>query len=212
MSKDTELGNYAGTTFTMNLRRSVTILPPNRIEQALGITLDKRLKTVGYETVNEITNTGDRAWSRETGAPCIWILDMFNPSPSTVILRPFRPEATGKIVTTDYFGEIPPDRISVTDQLILFKADGNARGKIGVSPARAKTVAGSYDEEKNILTVVTYDVDPSATYLNQEWNTTADPFSGDAVNAYNDGPLEDGSQMGPFYELESVSPAAFLSP
>jgi hypothetical protein len=32
------------------------------------------------------------------------------------------------------------------------------------------------------------------------------------VNAYNDGPLADGSQMGPFYEIESVSPAAFLKP
>ena len=32
------------------------------------------------------------------------------------------------------------------------------------------------------------------------------------MNAYNDGPLADGGQMGPFYELESVSPAAFLAP
>ena len=32
------------------------------------------------------------------------------------------------------------------------------------------------------------------------------------MNAYNDGPLEDGSQMGPFYELESSSPATKLAP
>ena len=38
------------------------------------------------------------------------------------------------------------------------------------------------------------------------------PFSGDAVNAYNDGPLDDGRQLGPFYEIESVSPAAFFAP
>ena len=49
-------------------------------------------------------------------------------------------------------------------------------------------------------------------YLNQEWNIIKPPFSGDAVNAYNDGPLADGSQMGPFYEIETVSPAAFLKP
>jgi hypothetical protein len=55
-------------------------------------------------------------------------------------------------------------------------------------------------------------VDSSGKYLNQEWKTTKPAFSGDAVNAYNDGPLADGSQMGPFYELESVSPAAFLTP
>ena len=57
-----------------------------------------------------------------------------------------------------------------------------------------------------------FDVDSAASYLNQEWKTDTAPYSGDAVNAYNDGPLADGSQMGPFYELESVSPAAFLAP
>jgi len=30
------------------------------------------------------------------------------------------------------------------------------------------------------------------------------------VNAYNDGPLANGNQLGPFYEIESVAPAAFL--
>ena len=36
--------------------------------------------------------------------------------------------------------------------------------------------------------------------------------TGDAVNAYNDVPLANGTQMGPFFEMESVSPGAFLKP
>ncbi|MCH5599163.1 hypothetical protein MKP09_15225 [Niabella ginsengisoli] len=63
-----------------------------------------------------------------------------------------------------------------------------------------------------MLTIIKYDVTPTGKYLNQEWNTEKLVFSGDAMNAYNDGPLEDGKQMGPFYELESVSPAAALEP
>ena len=55
-------------------------------------------------------------------------------------------------------------------------------------------------------------MEKNGRYLNQEWTTKKPAFSGDAVNAYNDGPLEDGKQMGPFYEIESVSPAAFLAP
>jgi hypothetical protein len=55
-------------------------------------------------------------------------------------------------------------------------------------------------------------MDSTARYLNQEWKTDRLVFSGDAVNAYNDGPLADGAQMGPFYEIESVSPAAMLKP
>jgi hypothetical protein len=62
------------------------------------------------------------------------------------------------------------------------------------------------------LTITAFDVDKNAVYLNQEWNPAKDPLLGDAMNAYNDGPLADGSIMGPFLELESVSPAAFLKP
>ena len=85
------------------------------------------------------------------------------------------------------------------------------RGKLGIHPTRAKNMAGSYDPLKNILTITGFDIDNQAKYLNQEWKTNQPAFSGDAVNAYNDGPLANGTQMGPFYELESVSPAAFLA-
>jgi len=95
---------------------------------------------------------------------------------------------------------------------LYFKADGKSRGKLGMPAKRTKGVAGSYDAINNILTIVTFDVDPKAIYLNQEWTPDKDPLIGDAVNAYNDGPLADGTQMGPFYELESVSPGAFLKP
>ena len=93
------------------------------------------------------------------------------------------------------------------DRVLLFKADGLSRGKLGIHPLRAIPLAGSYDPSAKVLTIIRFDVSPAQPYLNQEWTTQKPPFSGDAVNAYNDGPLADGSQMGPFYELESVSPA-----
>jgi len=49
-------------------------------------------------------------------------------------------------------------------------------------------------------------------YVNSKWETQKEPFRGDAVNAYNDGPLTSGGQLGPFYELESSSPAKELKP
>jgi len=39
-----------------------------------------------------------------------------------------------------------------------------------------------------------------------------DPFSGDVINSYNDGPAKDDSRIGPLYEMEISSPAAFLKP
>jgi hypothetical protein len=159
-----------------------------------------------------MTNTGGQAWTEKTGMPCMWLLDMFPPSPSTTIMVPYENGDGSKPATTDYFGEIPADRVSYANGMLRFKADGKSRGKLGIHPTRAKPMAGSYDPVHRVLTIIVFDVDPHARYLNQEWNTVKPPFSGDAVNAYNDGPLEGGGQMGPFFELESVSPAAFLAP
>ena len=183
-----------------------------RAKKLLGLTADTSVKAVGYQTENSLTNTGTNAWTAETGMPCIWMLDMFNPSENTTVVIPYTEIKDSKPATTNYFGEIAAERIKYENAILFFKADGNSRGKLGIHPAAAKNIAGSYNADKKILTITLFDVDTAAQYLNQEWNTTKLPFSGDAVNAYNDGPLADGKQMGPFYELESVSPAAFLKP
>jgi hypothetical protein len=45
------------------------------------------------------------------------------------------------------------------------------------------------------------------------WEIQKEPFAGDVVNSYNDGPPAPGVKpLGPFYELESSSPAAALAP
>ncbi|GAA4310379.1 DUF6786 family protein [Compostibacter hankyongensis] len=212
MKKDMQLQNYAGATLNLSVNRKITLLDRPSAESQLSIQLGDSVKAVGYQTDNTITNTGNKAWTAETGMPCIWILDMFRPAPRTVIAVPYRHPEDHKtpVATADYFGQIPPDRLKYDNGVLFLKADGKSRGKLGVPPGRAKTVAGSYDPESNVLTIIHFDMDSTGKYLNQEWNTDKPVFSGDAVNAYNDGPLEDGSQMGPFYEMESVSPAAAL--
>lgn len=215
MRKEMTLENYAGTELQVQADRTVAILNKSKIAGQLGIEPAADIKSVGYLASNSITNRGNTAWDEKTGMPCIWMLDMFNPSEKTVIAIPYQTDVkdtSSKIATTDYFGQIPSDRIKYKNGVLLFRADGKSRGKLGLGPARAKNLAGSYDAAGNVLTLIMYDLDPAGRYLNQEWNTKKPPFSGDAVNAYNDGPLQNGTQMGPFYELESVSPAAFLQP
>ncbi|MES2109028.1 MAG: DUF6786 family protein [Bacteroidota bacterium] len=211
LSKIATLLNYAGTTLNLQIDRDIEILEAADVKNKLGIDLDNKVKSVAFHTTTTLTNTGTKAWDKQTGAPCIWNLDMFSPSPKTITVVPYN-DGTGKVATTDYFGEIPKDRITMKNGILLFKADGKSRGKLGMQAARTKKLAGNYDGENNILTIIQFDADPGSTYLNQEWRTDREPFIGDAVNAYNDGPLADGSQMGPFFELESVSPAAFLKP
>jgi len=45
------------------------------------------------------------------------------------------------------------------------------------------------------------------------WEMQKKPYAGDVINAYNDGSPEPGAPpLGPFYELETSSPAAALKP
>ena len=215
LQKNMQLINYKGTQLYLSAERSIKILSNDEIAQRIGLSLDALVKVVAYQTDNTITNNGKSAWTEATGMPCIWMLDMFTPSPRTVIVVPYKNlsgKPFNKVITSDYFGQIPPDRLKHSDDMLFLKADGKSRGKLGVDPSYAKPFAGSYDPGHKVLTIIMFDLDSSAKYLNQEWNTTKPTFSGDAVNAYNDGPLADGTQMGPFYEMESVSPAAFLKP
>jgi len=117
------------------------------------------------------------------------------------------------VVNDEYFGKVPSDRLVVGDGMIYFKIDGKLRSKIGLPFGRARSLCGSYDSEKSILTLLwcTIPSEPMP-YVNSNWGEQEDPFNGDVINSYNDGPVDDGSILGPFYELESSSPAAELQP
>lgn len=43
-----------------------------------------------------MTYRGEKAWTRETGLPSIWILGMFPPTPATTIVIPLNPESDAK--------------------------------------------------------------------------------------------------------------------
>ena len=205
---------WSGTKRRIRLERRIVLLNEQEIGKALGVDLaGASIRSVGYTTANRLINQGD-AWTRETGAVSIWMLGMFKPSPKTTIVIPFRKDADGVIVKDDYFGKIPAERLTVNPDkgVLYFCADGDRRGQIGLNKKRAKEVLGSYDAENNILTIVKYTLPAGdADYVNAAWEKQQDPYNGDVVNAYNDGIPGPGlEKMGPFYELESSSPAAFL--
>jgi len=211
------LRNYAGTEFRLAARREVRLLNTGAVSKIVGIDLGPELRSVGFESVNTITNTGAAEWKKETGLLSVWILGMFNPSPSTTIIVPFKagPEPElGPAVNDAYFGKVPADRLTVGEGVAYFKGDGMRRSKIGISPLRAKPVLGSYDAQNKVLTLVTFTLPKGVSdYVNSMWELQDKPYGGDAVNSYNDGPAEPGAKpLGPFYELETSSPAAALKP
>ncbi len=213
-TKSCNLKNFSGNDFSIKIDREIKLLTRREAEHSLGIDLKNELSFVAYQTKNSISNQGKTQWTEKTGALSVWMLSMFNPSSGVTIFIPYNQDiASGIVVNDDYFGKVPPDRLIVKDGIIWFKADGRLRSKIGITSDRAKNLYGSYDAIHNVLTIIWCELHTGNTkYVNSKWGSQSDPFSGDVINSYNDGPLEDGSQLGPFYELESSSPAAFLKP
>jgi len=207
--------NWSGHTWDMRVEREIILLEESQLEKELGTDLSNTVKVVAYETVNTISNVGDQAWDETTGMPSIWILGMMKHGPETTVVIPFktRGDGLGIAVTDDYFGKVPAERLLVNEAngVLYFSADGNYRSKIGISPQRSKGVAGSWDALNKVMTIVEYNRPPSdqAQYVNSLWEMQEAPFQGDAINSYNDGPV-DGGQLGPFYEIETSSPALGL--
>jgi len=139
---------------------------------------------------------------------------MLRAGPQTVVIVPYKPgdgSELGPAIRSDYFGEVPADRLRILPEVALFRADGGYRSKIGTSQARARNVLGSIDFAAGVLTIVRFSMPEDPTqqkYMNNLWGGPHEaPYRGDVANAYNDGPNPAGEQLGAFYEIESLSPA-----
>jgi len=215
--KDLHPTNYSGTKFDIRIRRQIELLGTAEIWADLQIDPIDGIGIVGFESKNSLVNIGKEPWKKETGLLSLWSMGMFNASPSTTVIVPIKtgPESElGIPVTSDYFGQVPPDRLKVKDDVAFFKADAKYRSKIGIGPRRAKPIFGSYDAERHVLTLIQYKLPAGETdYVNSAWKIQDNPYAGDVVNSYNDGPPPTGGkQLGQFYELETSSPAAALAP
>lgn len=207
--KKMQLVNYQEYTFDIEVNRTVTIFEKKQIEEELGIDITNKIDYVAYQSNNEIVNIGDQSWAKESGLLSIWILGMYIPSKNTTVILPYRDSLT---LNSSYFGSIPPDRLTITDKHVMFKGDGTHRFKLGLPPQNIMPFIGSFDADKQILTIVSYTFEEDNSYVNSVWRSQKNPYQGDVINSYNDGPLENGEQLGPFYELESSSGVKELKP
>ena len=207
-ARSARLVNASGTEFEFTLERTVEVLDCPRALSELGQD-SQGLSVVAFESRNTLTNTAATPWRRETGLLSIWILGMFPPSPRCAVLLPLGVlRGHDRFVNSAYFGAVPRERLTCFDssigQTLWFRADGAERGKIGVLPDAARPIAGSWDAERGVLTVVSFTLPiGERSYVNSQWQARqAEPYRGDVVNTYNDGPSAPGAEpFGPFYEL-----------
>lgn len=216
----TTLINVSRTVFEIGIDREIVLLDDGAIARAIGQGFGGAdgVRAVGFESRNRITNIGAEPWTKATGLLSIWIPGMFMPGPRTTVAIPYRagPEhELGPVVNDAYFGAIPPERLVAGDGVLFFRADAQHRGKLGITPARALPVAGSWAPDSGVLTIIQHSApEPLATeYVNSMWQHQDDPFAGDVINSYNDGPTTPGGEaIGGFYEIETSSPALALVP
>jgi hypothetical protein len=243
MAATMKLQNASATDFQLDVRREVRLLGNSDLGRLLGSQAAamigrKGVRLVAYETSNRLTNRGG-PMTRAGGLVSIWILGMLNCGPQCAVLVPYKDGDASRLgppVKSDYFGPVPPERLKVlpspsplppgegpgvragtaVNGVLLFRADGNYRSKIGISQRAARNVLGSIDFQLGVLTLVQFSMPDDPTrelYMNNAWGGPhAEPYSGDVVNSYNDGPPEPGKKgLGPFYEIESLSPARPLA-
>lgn len=215
--KKMTVNNWSNTEFRVDVERTARLLGRDEAKTLLGLPSlggKDALGFVAFETKNTIENDLKVPWVKDTGLLSIWILGMFAPAADARVVIPFETKGAkgGEIVNDRYFGKVPADRLTVNEAqgFLTLKCDGKERGKIGLGPARAKNVLGSYSAEAKLLTIVQYDGPKrGAPYVNSMWEKQKEPFNGDVVNSYNDGPTEPGKPaLGGFYEIETSSPAS----
>ncbi|TAH19964.1 MAG: hypothetical protein EAZ08_07860 [Cytophagales bacterium] len=211
LQKQAQLTNYAGTTFDIRMERTIRLLGKAEVEKIVANELLEKVQFVGYQSENQVTNIGKEAWTKEKGLLSIWILGMFNASPANTVVVPIvegKESELGIKVNDDYFGKLATDRLVAKEKVIYFKADSKLRSKIGISPQRSKDIMGSYDSDKQLLTIVKFTFDPqSKDYVNSQWVHQEQPYKGDVSNSYND-----DQNLGNVYELETSSAAKALRP
>jgi hypothetical protein len=211
--------SWSGTLFGAALEREVRLLGRREVAALVGCELSDKLRVVAFQSDNTLENIGDQPWTRKHGLLSIWTIGMFPATDASTVVVPFRKgseQELGPVVRSDYFHLPGPERLRVDRKrgALYFRADGRFRSKLGVPRPRARSWLGSWDEESAVLTLVHYDLPEDANeYVDSRWKQHADPYDGDVVNTYNDGPPDAATTaMGSFYELETSSPVHPLAP
>jgi hypothetical protein len=207
LTKELSMQNYQGFVFDFSVKREVELLAKSQ----LPVTISNNVDWVGYQVNTEVINTSNKVWQKSTGLFSIWELGAFYPSNNTTVVIPI-----GKPLSqaTRYFSDVKASHTHIEDNLVFYNADANYMNKIGIPSGHTLPKFGSYDENRRLLTVVTFTItrDEEADYVNGIWQFNGDAFNGEIINVFNDGPDDLGDYFGPFYELETSSKALNLKP
>lgn len=197
--------NLKHTIFDIDVLRRITLFSTAQIMSNLDVPVSESVDAVGFGAITSMTNIGDD-WTKEKGVISLWELGCMQPTAQTTVVIPLK---SNDAKPTIYFTELDDTRIKVENNVLYYKADAEYLNKIGTLPEITLPVFGSYSPELNLLTIVRYSFSGEQDYVNA-YPDNVDPFRGDVINIFNDGTWGEIGPFGPFYELETSSPAKAL--
>lgn len=203
MHKTMQLTNFVGTSFILEIDRTIKLLNKKNIQEHLNILIDDNTNFVAFQTENSLTNKDTIAWKKETGLVGLWSAGMYQGTDDTVVIIPLNSKAELKDIF-QYMGTLDNTRLQLKNNILLYKGDGKYRSKIGVPPQLAPDIYGCYSKSKNRLTIVQYKKEKDSLYSNSFVSVQDEPYKGEAIPIYNN--------SADFFELESNAPLKVLQP
>ncbi len=203
MHKTMQLTNFVGTSFNLEIDRTIKLLNKKNIQEHLNILIDDNTNFVAFQTENSLTNKDTIAWKKETGLVGLWSAGMYQGTDDTVVIIPLKSEAKLKDIY-QYMGTLDSTKLQLKNNILLYKGDGKYRSKIGVPPQLAPDIYGCYSKSKNRLTIVQYKKEKDSLYSNSFVSVQDEPYKGEAIPIYNN--------SADFFELESNAPLKVLQP
>lgn len=207
LKQSLKLINALRFNFYINVNRKIELINLNKITSNLGVEVSNSLNYVAFKAETSMTNIGEENWSAKKGLMSLWELGCMYPSPKTTVVIPLK--GNPKEVTV-YFTKLDSNRIAIKDHVLYYKADANYFNKIGTLPEFSLPYFGSYSPELNRLTIVRFNFNNATDYVNSHETQIENQLGGDVINVFNDGTWGDIGPFGPFYELETSSPAKAL--
>lgn len=212
MQNEMRMTNFKGNSFDLKLKRKIKLLTTGSVEENLQVSLSADSKFVAFESSHMLTNTGNEPWVKENGLLSLWSLSMLEGSENSLVIIPLKEDADLQHIY-QYLGPLDSSRLQVKNHVLLFKADGKYRSKIGIPSQFAPSVYASYSKEKKRLSIVQYQKNTDSLYFNSNATVQENPYKGEAIPIYNHGTMDySPTTETSFYELESCSPMRELLP
>lgn len=163
--------NISGAKFDLNAVRKIRLLNESHLldifsNNAFVALEHPEVSYVAYETSDTLVNSG-AAFSQYSGLVSIRVKNMFNASPFSAMIVPFRngnEDELGPPIQSDFFGISSRYRLHLLSNAALLRADGLLRGQIGVSRHRTLSYCAAINFRSGVLSIIAFNLpdDPVA--------------------------------------------------